>query len=166
MRARARKGEAQGDFRVTGCNHNKDQLPYTKSRKLAPWSLRELLFTKSFLGASWPAEALLLDISRTFRAAGGGGGPPPNPSPVCLKNQTLAVSIKGGGGGPPLPPSSGPPPPHPPRPSARSALVSLHCSMLVSITVQFIVARSLTVQFIVARSLRIRLQGRRTTFAS
>ena len=32
VRARVRKGEAQGDFRDRGCNHNKEQPPHTYTR--------------------------------------------------------------------------------------------------------------------------------------
>ena len=93
-----------------------------QSRKLAPWSLRELLFTNSFLGRNWPSEGLLPDMSRTFRAPGGEG--PPAPPLFCSKNRTPARFDKGGGRAPPrLPPSSRPPPP--PEGPLRGQLLSL-----------------------------------------
>ena len=40
MRATARKGEAQGDFRVTGCNHTKEGPMYASRNTSAVASIR------------------------------------------------------------------------------------------------------------------------------
>ena len=64
-----------------------------------------MLFTNSLLGRNQPGEALVSDISTTFRVARGGGGgvAPPLPPPHLLLDKEDAVWIRGEGGGPPLP---------------------------------------------------------------
>ena len=103
--------------------HRHSHMYRYKSRKLAPWSLRELLFTNSFLGRNWPSEALLPDISRTFRATERGRGALPTPlPPALLLDISDAGCLDKGGGGPPPPPLKPPPPPEGPL---RGQLLSL-----------------------------------------
>ena len=141
--------------------HRHSYMYRYKSRKLAPWSLRELLFTNSFLGEIGPPRPFCL---KNQGLLGPQGAPLPPPA-LLLDISDAGRFDKGGGGGGPSPPPQGPPP----LLKALCEVSSCHCcccvpcSMLGNFYCGFSIKN--TLQSIIAISISIRLQGWRTTFA-